>query len=88
MARMLAPPESLLNVCLKRSDYGMAKRIIRFFRLPTSRSTEVALAEELDTISRAMSSDRFGGGEDGRPMELAFINELDHIFQGGAEQGG
>ena len=88
MARMLAQPESLLNVCLKRSDYGMAKRIIRFFRLPTSRSTEVALAEELDTISRAMSSDRFGGGEDGRPMELAFINELDHIFQGGAEQGG
>eukprot|EP00945_MAST-04E_sp_MAST-4E-sp1_P004972 g4972.t1 len=51
MKRMFATPQSLLNVCLKRSDYDLAKRIIKFFNIPQVRSNEVMLAETLDTIA-------------------------------------
>ena len=51
MSRMLSNPESLLNICLKRKDYVLCKRIIHYFHLPEPRYTEVAVAEKLDEIS-------------------------------------
>ena len=51
MSRMLSNPESLLNICLKRKDYVLCKRIIHYFHLPAPRYTEVAVAEKLDEIS-------------------------------------
>ena len=36
MKRMFASPQSLLNMCLKRSDYKSAKRVIKFFKFQTS----------------------------------------------------
>lgn len=48
MVRMIASPESLLNVCLKCNAYEPGESIIRFFRLPRERSAELALAASID----------------------------------------
>lgn len=72
MRRMFASPQSLLNVCLKRSDYGSAKRMIEFFKIPNVRSNEVILAEALDHISADLSTT----APNATQVNLSFVKRL------------
>ncbi len=75
MSRMLASPESLLNVCLKRRDYVLAKRMILNFGLPPSRSLEVAVAEKLDDVSARLNESWSRGSQD-LPAYSNLVQEL------------
>ena len=72
MKRMFASPQSLLNMCLKRSDYKSAKRVIKFFQIPNVRSNEVILAETLDDIAKDLKT----GDSEIDQMNFSLLNRL------------
>ena len=80
MKRMFATPQSLLNVCLKRSDYVLAKRMIDFFKIANARSNEVILAETLDRIAASLSA----LGKDVATVDTSFTKTLLEICTRGA----
>eukprot|EP00943_MAST-04B_sp_MAST-4B-sp1_P005186 g5186.t1 len=75
MRRMFASPQSLLNVCLKRSDYKSAKGMIEFFKIPNVRSNEVMLAEALDSISTGLRTTEPNATQ----VDLSFVKQLINI---------